>query len=85
MTAAPAPTRRGGIGPAPAQPGRIDSAGDPTRALRRPVPYPKPDWPVPMLVLVTVSLTPAPGAACAVAGRTLRRAEPKLPPFERGA
>ncbi len=57
MTAARASAPRGGIGPAPAQPGRFESAADPNRALRRLVPYLKPYWPILILVLVTVVAT----------------------------
>ncbi len=49
MTAA-----RVGVGPAPARPGKYESAGDPNRALRRLVPYLKPYWPILTVVLVTV-------------------------------
>lgn len=45
---------RAGVGPAPARPGKYESAGDPNRALRRLVPYLKPYWSILAVVLVTV-------------------------------
>ncbi|MBL8095629.1 MAG: ABC transporter ATP-binding protein, partial [Anaerolineales bacterium] len=57
MTATPARVQRHGVGPAPAQPGKFESAGDPNRALRRLLPYLLPYWPILALVLVVVVVT----------------------------
>ena len=57
MSAARARAPRPNIGPAPAQPGKFESAGDPNRALRRLVPYLKPYRLILLLVLALVLIT----------------------------
>lgn len=57
MTAARARAPRPNIGPAPAQPGKFESAGDPNRALRRLLPYLRPYALILAVVLVLVLIT----------------------------
>ncbi len=57
MTTARPRVQRHGVGPAPAQPGKFENAGDPNRALRRLLPYLMPYWPILTLVLIVVLAT----------------------------
>ncbi len=57
MTATRARVQRHGVGPAPAQPGKFESAGDPNRALQRLLPYLAPYWPILTLVMIIVLVT----------------------------